>query len=75
MNIICGNNHYMYILINYPDLNLYCFDFLLTKMITTNTSIIIIISVITVVTARPIIKPVLELSLLDNVDAIKDLDT
>ena len=56
---------------NYPDLNLYFFDFLLTKMMTTNTSIIITISAITVVIARPIIKPVLELSLVDDVGAKK----
>ena len=55
----------------YLDLNVYFFDFLLTKMITTNTNIIITISVITVVIARPIIKPVLELPLVDDVDTKK----
>ena len=40
-------------------------------MITTNTNIIITISVITVVIARPIIKPVLELPLVDDVDTKK----
>ena len=35
----------------------------------TTTIIIIIINIIAVVTARPIIKPVLELSLIDDVDA------
>ena len=57
-------------LMNYPDFKLYFFDFLLTKTMTTSTStIIIIINIIAVVTARPIIKPVLELSLVDDVDA------
>ena len=56
-------------LINYSDFKLYFFDFLLTKTMTTSTStIVIIINIIAVVTARPIIKPVLELSLID-VDA------
>ena len=40
-------------------------------MITTNTNIIITISVITVVITRPIIKPVLELPLVDDVDTKK----
>ena len=57
-------------LINYPDFKLYIFDFLLTKTMTTSTTIIIIIiNIIAIVTARPIIKPVLELSLVDDVDA------
>ena len=55
----------------YPDWNLYFFDFLLTKMRITNTRIIITINVITVVTTRPNIKPVLELPLVDDVDAEK----
>ena len=73
MNIISSYNHDVYSLINYLDLNLYFFDFLLTKMITTNTSINVTISAIDVVIARPIIKPVLELPLVDDVDAKKDL--
>ena len=53
-------------LMNYPDFKLYFFDFLLTKPMTTSTStIIIIINIIVVVTARLIIKPVLELPLVD----------
>ena len=40
-------------------------------MITTNTSIVITINVIDVVIARPIIKPVLELPLVDDVGAKK----
>ena len=57
-------------LMNYLDFKLYFFDFLLTKTMTTSTtSIIIIINIIAVVTARPIIKPVLELPLVDDVDA------
>ena len=59
--------------INYPDLNLFFFDFLLTKKITTNISTNITINVIDVVTARPIIKPVLELPLVGDVDAKKYL--
>ena len=59
-------------LMNYPDFKLYFFDFLLTKTMTTNTiTIIIIKNIIAVVTARPIIKPVLELPLVDDVDATK----
>ena len=51
---------------NYPDLKSYFFDFLLTETTTTKTTtIIIIINIIAVVTARPIIKPVLELSSVD----------
>ena len=61
----------MYSLISYLDLKLYCFDFLLTKMITTNTFIIITISVIDVVIARPIIKPVQEPPLVYDVDTKK----
>ena len=38
-------------------------------MTTRTTTIIIIINIISVVNARPIIKPVLELSLVDDVDA------
>ena len=72
MNIISSYNHDVYSLMNYLDFILYCFDFLLTKMITTNTSIIITISAIDVVIARPIIKPVLELPLVDDVDTKKD---
>ena len=54
-------------LMNYPDLKSY---FFLTKTTTTKTTtIIIIINIIVVVTARPIIKPVLELSLVDDVGA------
>ena len=78
MDIICSYNNDVNSLINYPDLKLYLFDFLLTKMITANTSIniihIIVITVATVidvVIARPIIKPVLELSLVDDVDTTK----
>ena len=59
-------------LMNYPDFKLYFFDFLLTKTMTTSSTtiiIIIIINIIAVVTARPIIKPVLELPLVDDVDA------
>ena len=57
-------------LMNYLDFKLYFFDFLLTKTMTTSTiTIIIIINIIAVVTARPIIKPVLELPLVDDVDA------
>ena len=56
---------------SYLALKLHFFDFLLTKMITTNTFIIIIISVIDVVVARPIIKPVLEPPLVDDVDTKK----
>ena len=55
-------------LINYPDFKLYFFDFLLIQTMTTSsttTTIIIIINIIAVVTARPIIKPVLELSSVD----------
>ena len=66
----------MIILMNYPDLKPYFFDFLLTKTTTTRTTtIIIIINIIAVVTARPIIKPVLEFPLVDDVDAKKDIDT
>ena len=57
-------------LMNYLDFKLYFFDFLLTKTMTiSTTTIIITINIITVVTARLIIKPVLELSLVDDVDA------
>ena len=69
-------------MINYPDLKLLdvfticLLYFLLTKTITANTSIniihIIVITVATVIDviiARPIIKPVLELPLVDDVDA------
>ena len=57
-------------LMNYPDFKSYFFDFLLTKTMTiSTTTIIITINIITVVTARLIIKPVLELSLVDDVDA------
>ena len=57
-------------LMNYPDFKLYFFDFLLTKTMTSSTTTIIIIkNIIVVVTDRPIIKPVLELSLVDAVDA------
>ena len=57
-------------LINYPDFKLYIFDLLLTKTMTTSTTTTkIIMNIIAVVTARPIIKPVLELSLVDDVDA------
>ena len=73
MNKISSYNHDVYSLMNYLDFILYFFDFLLTKMITTNTSINVTISAIDVVIARPIIKPVLELPLVDDVDAKKDL--
>ena len=63
------HNVIMTSLMNYPDFKLYFFDFLLTKPMTTSTATIIIINIIAVVTARPIIKPVLELSLVDDVDA------
>ena len=63
------HNVIMTSLMNYPDFKLYFFDFLLTKTMTTSTTTIIIINIIAVVTARPIIKPVLELSLVDDVDA------
>ena len=58
-------------MMNYPEFKLYLFDFLLTKTMTTSTTTIIrIINIIAaVITARPIIKPVLELSLVDDVDA------
>ena len=53
-------------LMNYPDFKLYFFDFLLTKTMTTNTTtVIIIINIIAAVIVRPIIIPVLELSLID----------
>ena len=54
-------------LINYPVFKLYFFDFFLIQTMTTSstTTIIIIINIIAVVTARPIIKPVLELSSVD----------
>ena len=56
----------MITLMNYPDFKLYFFDFLLTITMTTSTSTTtIIINIIVVVTARLIIKPVLELSLVD----------
>ena len=59
-------------MMNYPDLKSYFFDFLLIKTMTTSTTITtIIINIIAVVTARPIIKPALELSLVDDVDAKK----
>ena len=82
MDTICSYNHDVNSLINYPDLKLLdvfticLLYFLLTKMITANTSIniihIIVITVATVIDviiARPIIKPVLELPLVDDVDA------
>ena len=57
-------------LMNYPDLKSYFFDLFLTKPMTTSTTtIIIIINIIAVVTARPIIKPILELSLVDAISA------
>ena len=78
MDTICSYNHDVNSLINYPDLKLLdvfticLLYFLLTKMITANTSIniihIIVITVATVIDviiARPIIKPVLELPLVD----------
>ena len=56
----------MITLMNYPDFILYFFDFLLTiTMITSTSTTTIILNIIVVVTARLIIKPVLELSLVD----------
>ena len=71
--IVSKNDVIMTNLMNYPDLKSCFFDFLLTKTMTTSTItiikiIIIIIDIIFVVTARSIIKPVLELSLVDDVD-------
>ena len=68
--IVSKHDVIMTSLMNYPDFKLYFFDFLLTiTMTTSTTTIIIIINIIAVVTARLIIKPVLELPLVDDVDA------